>query len=85
MNYLHREISFELKTTIIPQKTLLFIDEIQECIPAISSLRYFYEDMPELHVIAAGSLFDFASYEINRKSKNKNLQCPIINISSPNL
>ena len=55
-----REISFELKTTIIPQKTLLFIDEIQECIPAISSLRYFYEDMPELHVIAAGSLFEFA-------------------------
>jgi len=59
-----REISFELKTTIIPQKTLLFIDEIQECIPAISSLRYFYEDMPELHVIAAGSLFEFALEKI---------------------
>ena len=55
-----KELSFELKTPIIPQKTLLFIDEIQECIPAISALRYFYEDMPELHVIAAGSLFEFA-------------------------
>ena len=59
-----KEISFELKTTIIPNKTLLFIDEIQECIPAISSLRYFYEDMPELHVIAAGSLFEFALEKI---------------------
>ena len=55
-----KEISFELKASIEPGKTLLFIDEIQECIPAISALRYFYEDMPELHVIAAGSLFEFA-------------------------
>ena len=59
-----KELSFELKTTIIPQKTLLFIDEIQECIPAISSLRFFYEDMPDLHVIAAGSLFEFALEKI---------------------
>ena len=55
-----KELSFELKTPITPHNTLLFIDEIQECIPAISALRYFYEDMPELHVIAAGSLFGFA-------------------------
>ena len=55
-----KELSFELQTPIIPNKTLLFIDEIQECVPAISALRYFYEDMPELHVIAAGSLFEFA-------------------------
>ena len=55
-----KELSFELKTPIVPGKTLLFIDEIQDCIPAISTLRYFYEDMPELHVIAAGSLFEFA-------------------------
>ena len=66
-----KELSFELQTPIIPQKTLLFIDEIQECIPAISALRYFYEDMPDLHVIAAGSLFEFAlentpSYGIGR-------------------
>jgi len=58
------ELSFELKTPVIPNKTLLFIDEIQDCIPAISSLRYFYEDMPELHVIAAGSLFEFALEKI---------------------
>lgn len=45
-------------------KTLLFLDEIQNCTDAISSLRYFYEQMPELHVIAAGSLLEFALEEI---------------------
>ncbi|MDR1022824.1 MAG: AAA family ATPase [Prevotellaceae bacterium] len=45
---------------VIPGKTLLFFDEIQACLPAISSLRFFYEDYPELHVIAAGSLLEFA-------------------------
>lgn len=40
--------------------TLLFIDEIQECPKAIISLRYFYEELPELHVIGAGSLLEFA-------------------------
>jgi len=46
-------------TKIIPQKTLLFFDEIQEVPQAIMALRYFYEKMPELHVIAAGSLIEF--------------------------
>ncbi|MEN8121609.1 MAG: AAA family ATPase [Bacteroidota bacterium] len=50
--------------SIIPGKTLLFFDEIQDCIPAIRSLRFFYEKMPELHVIAAGSLLEFALEEI---------------------
>lgn len=45
---------------IVTGKTLLFLDEIQACIPAIGSLRYFYEKLPELHVIAAGSLLEFA-------------------------
>jgi predicted AAA+ superfamily ATPase len=45
---------------IIPGKTLLFIDEIQVVPKAITALRYFYEEIPELHVIAAGSLLDFA-------------------------
>jgi predicted AAA+ superfamily ATPase len=47
-----------------PGQTLLFLDEIQACIPAISSLRYFYEEMPELHVVAAGSLLEFTLQEI---------------------
>lgn len=45
-------------------KTLLFFDEIQACIPAISSLRFFYEKLPDLHVIAAGSLLEFALSEL---------------------
>jgi len=40
--------------------TLLFIDEIQESPEAIAMLRYFYEDIPQLHVIAAGSLLEHA-------------------------
>ena len=51
--------------SIIPGKTLLFLDEIQKCIPAIESLRFFYEKMPDLHVIAAGSLLEFALEEIS--------------------
>lgn len=55
-----RDISAALNKKIIPGETLLFFDEIQEAPRAITSLRYFYEDMPNLHVIAAGSLLDFA-------------------------
>lgn len=47
-------------TKIEPGNTLLFFDEIQFCEGAIQSLRYFKEELPELHVIAAGSLLDFA-------------------------
>ncbi|HEY4209446.1 MAG TPA: AAA family ATPase, partial [Puia sp.] len=49
---------------IEPGKTLLFFDEIQACIPAISSLRFFYEKYPDLHVIAAGSLLEFALADV---------------------
>ena len=41
-------------------KTLLFFDEIQDCPEAIQALRYFKEQMPELHVIGAGSLLELA-------------------------
>jgi len=44
--------------TIKPIETLLFIDEIQNSIEAIQSLRFFYEKYPQLHVIAAGSLLE---------------------------
>jgi predicted AAA+ superfamily ATPase len=49
-------LSIIKNATIAPGKTLLFLDEIQECPRAITSLRYFYEKMPGLHVIGAGSL-----------------------------
>jgi len=45
---------------IIEGETLLFFDEIQACSKAIQSLRFFYESKPGLHVIAAGSLLEFA-------------------------
>ena len=48
------------KSDIIPGKTLLFIDEIQAVPRALIALRYFYEELPALHVIAAGSLLEFA-------------------------
>ena len=54
-----RDISLFFKKKIIPGETLLFFDEIQECPNALKSLRYFYEKMPELHIIAAGSLLEF--------------------------
>ena len=51
-------------TPIIPGQTLLFIDEIQECQEAIMSLRFFKEDLPDLHVVAAGSLLEFVLDDI---------------------
>lgn len=55
---------------ITPGKTLLFLDEIQDCVTAISALRYFKERMPDLHVIAAGSLLEFAL-------ESKDLKMPV--------
>ena len=42
--------------TIDPAETLIVLDEIQETPQGITALKYFYEDAPEYHVIAAGSL-----------------------------
>ena len=54
------QILLKQNTPIIPGKTLLFFDEIQNCPQAIMAFRYFKEQMPELHVIGAGSLLEFA-------------------------
>jgi predicted AAA+ superfamily ATPase len=58
------QLSVLTNTPIKEGKTLLFLDEIQASIPAISMLRYFYEKIPNLHVIAAGSLLEFALAEL---------------------
>ncbi len=50
---------------IVNGEDLLFFDEIQECPKAIMSLRYFYEEIPEIHVIGAGSLLEFAFRNIS--------------------
>lgn len=43
---------------IIPGSTLLFIDEIQNSHIAMNQMRYFFEELPGLHVMAAGSLLE---------------------------
>jgi len=58
------ELSAIYEKPVEAGKTLLFLDEIQSCVDAISALRYFYELMPGLHVIAAGSLLEFALQKI---------------------
>ena len=52
-------LSLHNNTDIIPGQTLLFFDEIQAAPEIFAKLRYFYELMPDLHVIAAGSLLEF--------------------------
>lgn len=49
---------------IVPGDTLLFIDEIQNCPAALKSLWFFKENYPDLHVVAAGSLLEFALNEM---------------------
>lgn len=56
-------ISIDKGDRITPGRTLLFLDEIQAVPEIFAKLRYFYELLPELHVIAAGSLLDFALTE----------------------
>ena len=48
---------------IVPGKTLIFLDEIQEVPRAISALKYFCEDAPQYHIVAAGSLPGLAIHE----------------------
>jgi len=59
-----QELAVIYNTPVIPGKTLLFLDEIQVSLPAISSLRGFYEKKRDLHVVAAGSLLEFALQEL---------------------
>ncbi|WP_293669276.1 AAA family ATPase [uncultured Parabacteroides sp.] len=54
------KLSLYYNIPVRPGETLLFFDEIQVCLPAISSLRFFYEKYGELHLVAAGSLLEFA-------------------------
>ena len=53
-------LKIEAGKKIDPQDTLLIFDEIQEVPQALSSLKYFYENAPEYHIIAAGSLLGVA-------------------------
>ena len=59
-----KKIANYINVPVEEGKTLLFLDEIQECPEAIMALRFFKEDYPELHVIAAGSLLEFTLQEL---------------------
>lgn len=50
------QLSFVHGKAILPEKTLIFFDEIQECPNALNSLKYFKEEANEYHIVAAGSL-----------------------------
>lgn len=51
--------------TIVREKTLIVFDEVQLCERALTSLKYFYENEPDYHIIVAGSLLGVA---VNRKA-----------------
>ncbi len=51
-----KDLALFSSVPIIPEKTLIIFDEIQECEGALNSLKYFCEDAPEYHIVAAGSL-----------------------------
>ena len=55
-----KDLSTMREKDIKPHETLIIFDEIQECGKAVTSLKYFYEDTPEYHIIAAGSLLGVA-------------------------
>ncbi len=57
-------------TKIIPSETLIILDEIQECDSALNVLKFFRENAPEYHIIAAGSLLGVAL-------KHKNISFPV--------
>ena len=51
-------IQLKFNKKIIPRSTLIFFDEVQNSSVAMNQLRYFYEEMPDLHIVAAGSLLE---------------------------
>ena len=69
------KISILTASEITPGKTLLFLDEIQECPAAIMALRYFCEQLPQLHIIGAGSLLEFVF-------RRENFRMPVGRVSS---
>jgi len=57
---IYDEISLQLNQNVSPERALLLLDEIQSAPELLAQLRWFSEEMPELAVVAAGSLLEFA-------------------------
>ena len=56
-------LEIEVGFKIEPEKTLIIFDEVQEIPRALKSLKYFQENAPQFHIIAAGSLLGIALHE----------------------
>lgn len=61
---LANSLSLLYNVPVVAGQTLLFLDEVQDCPAAIKSLWAFKEDFPQLHVVAAGSLLEFALQDL---------------------
>ena len=68
-------IELLMNVTIEIGNTLLFLDEVQECPQAIMALRYFKEQLPQLHIIAAGSLLEFVLNDEKFRMPVGRIQC----------
>ncbi len=64
------ELALFTNVPIVPGKTLIVFDEIQECSEAFNSLKYFHEDAAEYHIVAAGSLLGVTL-------KKRNMPAPV--------
>lgn len=69
-----KELALYCNNPIIPGKTLIIFDEIQECEEALNSLKYFCEEAQQYHIIAAGSLLGVAV-------KRKKMSVPVGKVS----
>ena len=65
-----KELELFCEVPLLPEKTLIIFDEIQECEEALNSLKYFCENAPEYHIVAAGSLLGVAV-------KKKHMKMPV--------
>lgn len=65
-----KELSLYTDVPLLPGKTLIIFDEIQDCEEALNSLKYFNEKASEYHIVAAGSLLGVAV-------KSKNMKVPV--------
>lgn len=65
-----KELELFCDVPLLPEKTLIIFDEIQECEEALNSLKYFCENAPEYHIVAAGSLLGVAV-------KKKHMKMPV--------
>ena len=77
VNLILKSIGLAFNLDLEKGQTLIFIDEIQEQPQVIALLRYFYEDVPDIAVIAAGSLLEFALSDVPSFPVGRVVQLPV--------